>query len=347
MDLRADGNRIHPGRIDLAAATETDVALDGTPTWVIPHPTVPDAWYVTFDDGTASVVTIDGDTSDAGRPLSEPPLLDLEGRVVSAFVDHGLFDDPLVDGRVVVSGDLAVVLAGGTDRYAHGVLGDAIEASAIAWVDLCTGATGRIEVDVPDVIEGTAPMLADVDDDGEPEVLVTLANADDGARLAAFEFDGTLVGASEPIGQGNRWRNQLAVGPFGPQGETEIIDVRTPHIGGTVQAFRLARADGIGRLALVAASAPEFTSHVIRSRNLDMGVAVDADDDGRPDVLVASSDRTRIVALSRVETGDGWEVASTRELPAPLTSNIAVSTAATGTVVVAGHPGGLRIWTSG
>jgi len=141
----------------------------------------------------------------------------------------------------------------------------------------------------------------------------------------AYELDGSLVAESAPIGRGNRWRNQLAVGPFGLDGETEIIDVRTPHIGGTVQAFRLS-GDGDGRiLERVAASDNNYTSHPIGLRNLDMGIAVDADVDGRPDVVVATADRGSLAALTRTTESPGWTTITTLELPGRLTSNIAVA----------------------
>ena len=237
---------------------------------------------------------------------------------------------------MVRSGDFAVALAGPTDRYSHGVLGDAIEASAIVFVNLCTNERGRIEIDPPDVIEGVAPLLADVDGDSELEILVTLSNDSDGARLAVYEFSGTLLAESAPIGRPNRWRNQLAVGPIGPGGETEVIDVRTPHIGGTVQAFRLVFGDDPVRLERVAASDDRYTSHVIGSGNLDMGLAVDTNADGRLDVLVPRSDRETLVALTRTPDAQGWETVADVSLNGQLTSNLASQTVEGRTTLAAG-----------
>ena len=74
------------------------------------------------------------------------------------------------------------------------------------------------------------------------------------------------------IGRGNRWRHQIAVAPFGPNGERELVDVLTPHIGGVVEFYRM-----VGDRIEIVATVPGFTSHVIGSRNLDLALAADAD----------------------------------------------------------------------
>ena len=179
-----------------------------------------------------------------------------------------------------------------------------------------------------------APLLADIDDDGATEVLVTLSNSSGGARLVAYELDGSLLAESAPIGQGNRWRNQLAVAAFGPAGEIEIVDVQTPHIGGILQSFQLVEVDGSASLERVAASGGRFTSHPIGTRNLDMGIALDANLDGSLDVLIATFERDRLIAMSR-STGDGgWEQVAEVALPGILTSNVAVSDSSEPSVAV-------------
>ncbi len=341
VDIRSDGNRVSDLSIDLANATAVDVELPADPTWIISDVGEGRGWYVVLDDGSAVRIDDAGQVSAAEAPPATPPVIASDGSFVSPFEKHDWFGDPLTDGRVVEADGLVVALASPTDRLAHGVLGDAIEASAIEWIDSCTETSGRIEIPEPDVVEGTAPLIADIDDDDEPEILVTLSNSSVGARLAAFELDGSLLAESLPIGTGNRWRNQLAVGPFGPGGETEVIDVRTPHIGGTVQAFQLVD----GALERVAASQDRYTSHVIRSRNLDMGIALDANVDGRLDVVVATADRNNLVGLTR--TDDAWAIVAERSLDGRLTTNIAVRETPTGTQMAAGRSGAIRIFSTG
>lgn len=332
VDVRSDGNRFSDASIDLATATATDVELPGTIEWVVSAPA--GGWLLTTTDGIAHQVTNAGEVITLGPVENAPPVVRADGTIGVALDGHDLFDAPLIDGRVVQSDSIVAVLSTPTDRYAHGVLGDAIEAAAIEWVNVCDDTSGRIEISEPDVIEGVAPILADIDDDGATEVLVTLSNSSGGARLVAYELDGSLLAESAPIGQGNRWRNQLAVAAFGPAGEIEIVDVQTPHIGGILQSFQLVEVDGSASLERVAASGGRFTSHPIGTRNLDMGIALDANLDGSLDVLIATFERDRLIAMSR-STGDGgWEQVAEVALPGILTSNVAVSDSSEPSVAV-------------
>lgn len=349
-DVQQSGNRVAPGSTDFTQLDETIVELPDTGIWVTADPTVTGGWYIVLERGSAVRVSPQGvvtTTLDAG---GLPPEFTNEGTLQSPFRWHELFTDPLPDGRVVVLEDIAAVLADPTDIYPHGVLGDEVEAAAIEWIDTCTGESGWIGIGEPDVIEGISPILVDIDRDGQTEIIVTLSNSSDGARLAAFELDGTSAGQSEPIGQGNRWRNVAAVGAFGPGGEVEIIEVQTPHIGGLVQSFRQIEDEELGpTLVQVAESEPRYTSHVIGSRNLSMGIGVDANDDSFPDVLVATANRNAIVALTRTDELDselqGWEIIGERALDNALTSNIASQEETAGRATIAVVDGNLlRIW---
>lgn len=348
VDIQASGNRIAPGTLDFANLSEVEIELPDNGVWVNADPT--GGWYVVLERGSAVRVSTDGTVTSAGTPGAVPPELDADGNPDSPFRFHELFTNPLDDTRVVVDEAIAVALTTPTDFYRHGALGDAIEAAAIEWVDTCSGERGLINIAEPDVIESLSPILADIDGDGQSEIIVTLSNDDGGSRLAAFELDGTSAGESEPIGLGNRWRNQLAAGAFGPEGEVELIDVRTPHIGGIVQSFQqVVDEENVPSLVQVAASDASYTSHVNRTRNLSMGIALDLDTDSFPDVLVARSDRGALVAMTR--TADpaaalqGWNIIGERELTFGLTSNIASQEPTPGRAAVALADGStLRIW---
>ena len=309
-DLTPEGNRVIEGRGVLTTAEPIDIAVGATPLWVFP---ITDAdgnddadsdkgqWLVVLDSGETVVIGQDGSVT-GGAPYVTPSALDR-------------FTDPLPDGRVVSSGGVEVALVGPTDRYPHGVLGDRIEASAIEVRSTEDGSLVSFGPDEPTVIEGISPMLGDVDLDGTPEILVTQSNADVGAWLALWSLDGELIAQSDPIGQGNRWRNQLAIAPVGPDGEIEIIDVRTPHLGGTVEYFRL---DG-ARLERIATQTG-YTSHQIGSRNLDLGIVADATGDGMLNVVVPTNDRQMLGILRRTE--DGVVVEANVDLPGRLTTNV-------------------------
>ncbi len=326
MDLQPSANRVIEGRGAFSSTTPQAVELpDGrSPAWLVP--TNDGSWIAVLDDGS----TIDIGIADSGMidatasapvgtfdPTAGPPIL-IDGELVDESTGRSLFTDPLPDTRIVTDGIRLVALAGPTDRYGHAVLGDAIEGSAVEIVDDDGTVTTPIRIDEPDVIEAVSPMLADVNQDGEPEVLLTLSNADTGARLAAYELDGALVAETAPIGTGNRWRNLLAVAPTGPDGEIEVIDIRTPHIGGTVQFFR---NDGSGELVLVA-SADGYSTHAIGSRNLDLGIVSDADGDGRLDVLLPTQSRDELAVVTRDDSDNGVREVTRVALGAPISTNV-------------------------
>jgi hypothetical protein len=239
------------------------------------------------------------------------------------------------DARVVRGGERLYVLASRTREYAHGVLGDALEAGSVAVFDPVAGL--ETELDAPSgVIEGLGPIVADVDGDGEREVVVTTSDADRGARLVALAASGASM-AGPAVGSGFRWRHQLAVAPFGPDGETEVAAVKTPHIGGTAEFYRARE----GRLDLVA-SRRGYSTHSIGSRTLDNAVAGDLDGDGRVELLVPDDPHRELAGLRR----EGERVAEAWRVPVGggLTSNLCAVEGPDGVVVAAGREGTLRVW---
>ncbi len=340
-DVQPSGNRVVPGRLEIEFDQPTVVELPERPQWIVsaPNSNADDSgapkWFVILETG--AVVSVDHHgrvdrlelpivewTPQATTANSETPLVDV-GAARAAFTDA------LVDTRVVHSGRWTAALTQPTDRYGHGVLGDKLEAGAIELIDRCSNERIVIDVERPDVIEGLAPLLIDpnLSPTDDVLVLVTVSNAETGARLVVFDLTGAIVAESAPIGTGNRWRNQLAAGPIGPGGSFAVVDVRTPHIGGTVQWFSVDLTNK--RLDLVAASEASFTTHVIGSRNLDLGVAVDVDGDGRPEVVVPSAQRDQLFALRPTEAGSdgtlgvlGADVVQTMDLDGRMVTNLGV-----------------------
>jgi hypothetical protein len=367
------GNRFVAGPVTLDERVEVD--LDRTVEWVAGVPVDGGiAWVVALAGGSArGYMQSDGTLTEfpvEGRGRSGPISLvaDPEGvrilsgpagasdlsapvlvgdRMVAILDDGSLAIDEtrldvgaLVDSAITVSSDgLVAVVSGATDRYPHGILGDDQEGSAVTVADPLTGSVVTT-IPAPEgfVFEAVSAMWADIDDDGSDEILVTASNGEVGARLLAFESSGALRAASEPIGRGGRWRHQVAVGPFGPAGEAEVVDVRVPHIGGILEFFRVS-----GPQLATVATAPGFSSHEIRSRNLDMGVALDVGGDGRVEVVVPSHDRMSLSAVGRV--ADETEVVWTFNLGNTLTSNVAAVESGDGSASMAAAAGTtLYVW---
>jgi hypothetical protein len=367
------GNRVAAGGIDLAAATRVDVDPSGTPAWVVGAPAADGdgtTWVVATEDGTLDAArVVDGEArlgtvSPPSLPAGTPPALDpsrnrvlapptgastlahptptpagtvvvrADGTLAVGDSTHDV--DALPDARVAVGDDHAVVLAGATRQYDHGALGDGTEASAVAVVSLPDGDVSTFPVD-RGVVEGTSPILADVTGDGTRDVLVTESDATDGARLVAYAPTGDVRARGPPVGSGYRWRHQLAVAPFGPDGTREVAVVKTPHIGGTVEFYR---RDG-DRLR-IAATADGYSSHALGSRNLDGARAVDADDDGRVELVVPTDDRRALAVLAR--TRDGVRRIDSLSLPDRITGNLATATVDGSTALGAMTRQGLHVW---
>ncbi|WP_254544247.1 hypothetical protein [Halomarina pelagica] len=313
---------VSPARLD--PGTPPALALDGgEPTLLVPPEGASALGHPVRLEGGALLFVADGD---------------LVRRDADAEVRLPI--DALPDARIVQSGDVVAVLAGATDRYDHGVLGDGTEAGSVAVVDASEGLElrTRIEVGPPAVVEGIASILADVTGDGRPDVIVTESDADRGARVAAYAADGTRLAAGEPIGTGFRWRHQLAVAPFAPDAVPELAVVRTPHVGGVAEFYR-ARGD---RLSVVA-TAERYGTHIIGSRNLDGALAGDFDGDGRIELLLPTGDRTALAALRR--TGDGVREAWTLPVGGAVRTNLAGVRGGDGRIVVGvGTDDGLRLW---
>jgi len=84
-----------------------------------------------------------------------------------------------------------------TDRYGHGVPGDAIEAGGLAVED---GFGRRYEVLLPvsEVFEDIAPRIADINNDGRNEVITIRSSVRAGAAIAVYGLaGGNLIGSSE------------------------------------------------------------------------------------------------------------------------------------------------------
>lgn len=301
------------------------------------------------DNGAARIVV----GTESASPTTHPVVLAKSGALVTVEADGTvavqrdgqttrLAVDALPDARVLVDErESLLLLSKPTDRYGHGVLGDRVEASGITLVrtDPMLEVVRTIEIAEPDVIEGLAPIWVDWNGDGVREIIVTLANAQVGAWVAVYDEMGTLLATGPSIGRGSRWRHQLAVAPFGAGGELMLVDVLTPHIGGTVEFYAWR-----GNVLEIVASQFGYTSHVIGSRNLDMGVAGDFDGDGRQELLLPNQSRVELGAIRR--TADGAVVAWSLPTDGIVVTNVAAVATSDGALQVGiGRANNvLRIW---
>lgn len=252
--------------------------------------------------------------------------------VVEALSDARLLIDEM--GRLLM-------LTDPTTRYRHGVLGDAVEAKSVTLVDTSPSPqiSMKLETQGARVIEGISPIWADLDGDGAREIIVTESDSNQGAQIVVYDEQGNRIAVGPAIGQGFRWRHQLAVAPFGPDGELELVAVLTPHIGGVVEFYQLR-----GNQLEIVAQVPGYSSHLLGSRNLDRALAGDFDGDGRVELLVPDQAQEILGAIGR--NPDGAAAAWTIPLDGKLATNLAAATLASGEIVlgVGREDGKLRIW---
>jgi hypothetical protein len=284
--------------------------------------------------------------------LTHPVIFEQTGRTALLYRDgrivlkngHPIILDinALPDARILYDENgRMLILTGRSDQYKHGVLGDLIEATSVTLIHTRPAVLAKriITLHEDNVIEGIAPLWSDMDGDGRREIVLTISDAQRGARYAVFDEDGELIATSSAVGQGYRWRHQIAVAPFGPDGGTELAGVLTPHIGGVVEFYRLQE----GKLVRTA-QVKGFSSHLLGSRNLDMALAADFDGDGRIELLAPLSSHDKLGAVRR--NLDSARTAWTIPVGGKISTNIA-AVVLQGRIIGIGigrEDGFLRLW---
>lgn len=300
-------------------------------------------------DGHLFALTIPG--TDAS-PLTAPVLIDRELPKIATIAMNGdlvireenqetrIPVNALPDSRILADENGRLLfLSHPSDRYTHGVLGDNLEATGITLVEThpAPRVSQTIFIPEPDVIEGIYPTWTDMNQDGEPEIMVTLSNAQDGARIAAFREDGSPLAEGPAIGTGYRWRHQLVAAPFGTEEESLLAVVRTPHIGGVLEFYALN-----GDKLEIVSTINGISTHSIGSRNLFTAQAGDFDNDGQIELLAPDQSHTRLGIASMDNESITWI-----DLEAALVTNLAaVSSPDTESVILAGGLSNhvLRVW---
>lgn len=265
---------------------------------------------VSLDDaGTYAYITTNGDI-----------ILWRDDAEVSRYAANAMLDARLT---ISAAGQIAVY-AEPTTRYPHAIMGNDIEAAALLILALENDQLVEIEriTLLPDaVFEAITPIWADVDQDGNDDIITTVSDRNGGARVDVYTVEGTILAQTSPIGTGFRWRHVIAAANFGPDGAFELVEVVTPHIGGIVQFLRYnAQTNTLD----ITARTGGYTSHAIGSPNLDQAIAGDFNGDGTPELVVTTQTRGRLVGLQQIN-GDISEVWSIALDAAPVSNFAAVT----------------------
>ena len=230
-------------------------------------------------------------------------------------------DSRLPDGIVSNGGkDIAQAwLTRPTQRYAHGILGDAIEAGGLA-VKTRDGAV--LELVLPDelVFEDRQARLRDLDGDGRDEVIVVLSSVSEGGALAIYGVrGGKLVKLAQTphIGRSNRWINPTEFADLDGDGRVEITAVWKPHLARELQAWRYAN----GKLTHVT-TIEGYSNHEIGSRVQDMTEVVKLSDGGTALAIPAPGyDEIAFLVLKGGKFSEVARVAAGGKITSPVTLN--------------------------
>lgn len=190
-----------------------------------------------------------------------------------------------------------------TDRYDHGILGDAIEYGAlkvrVKTNGICRWGSSALTLVLPDtsVFEDTAPRLADFDGDGLNEVVTVETDLGLGARLAIWGVrDGVfgLIAATPFIGRTHRWLAVAGVADLDGDGALEVAYVDRPHLARELRVWRLRD----GQLTEIARKTG-LTNHRIGDMSILGGIRIC---DGVAEIVTANPDWTRLIA-TRLDGG--------------------------------------------
>jgi hypothetical protein len=181
----------------------------------------------------------------------------------------------------------AATLTQPTGRYDHAILGDALEWGALD-LTLANGKTLRFTLPPSRVFEDITARLADLDDDGHPEVLVVETDLRRGASLAIYNARGKRA-ATAFIGQTHRWLAPAGWGDFDADGRSEIAYIDRPHLARELVFLRYS-----GRSLTEIARATGFTNHRIGDKIISGGALHCP---GKTTLLLASPDWSRLLEV--------------------------------------------------
>ena len=179
-----------------------------------------------------------------------------------------------------------------TDKYAHGILGDRIEAGQL--VVAANGQILDVTLDSLYVYEDVRPRLYDVDGDGELEVIAIRSHIDLGGGVVIYKIEeDTLVEYAyvEEIGSRNRWLNIVAINDLDNDGVVELAWIQTPHIGGILKVAKIFEG-----MMTPLSEASEYSNHAIGEINLCLSALTDSPT-GKV-IYVPNQDRSNIVGFT-------------------------------------------------
>ncbi len=224
---------------------------------------------------------------------------DSEGCLVENAADSDFPNSLVVNLNADSEGVVAAWYDGATRRYRHGVLGDDIEAGELHVIankgsEQCGQ---KLVLDQNEVFEDLAPRLADMDGDGELDVVAVVSDARLGAKLAVYGHldDGhdtlSLKSATPNIGSSNRWLAPIGMGDFNNDGVMDVAFIDRPHLAKVLRVFSYQPDTGLQQIA----STSGLTNHRIGEDFITGGVRLCG---GNSQLITVDSNWKNIVATT-------------------------------------------------
>lgn len=195
-------------------------------------------------------------------------------------------------------GIVRAMLACATDRYAHGVLGDAIESGClIVEDDLRT--VYQLDLPAHQVFEDLVPRIADMDGDGRNDVVLVRSDSRGGAALSIYTLSSGAqtqiveLAATPPIGTANRWLAPIGIADFNHDGTNDIAYIQTPHIGGILKVWSM-----VDNNFQQIAEASGYSNHRIGATRVSTAKLQDYNSDGVIDIALPDQRRQNTVWIT-------------------------------------------------
>ena len=224
-----------------------------------------------------------------------------------------------------------------TTRYRHFVLGAAYEAAGLT-VLLKDGRTLTLRLPENSVFEDRLPRLADLDGDGNDEIVLVRSYIDRGAALAVIGIRNdklTIFAETPPTGRPHTWLNPAGIADFDGDGRLDIAYVQMPHALGRLRVWTL-RSEGLREIATL----DDTSNHVAGSVDMGLSAVADFDGDGVADLAIPSLDRR---SLRLITFKGGVRELARKSLPSPALSDFAIEREGGKPIVVVGLGGGRKV----
>ena len=205
------------------------------------------------------------------------------------------FPESIITSKIAKNGIKTAWYDEATTRYTHGVLGDEIEAGTL-FAKTVEGKTVSLKLESAQVFEDIKPRLADIDNDGQNEIITIRSHSQKGAQIAVFGIQKaspnklSLIASTPYIGQTNRWLAPVGIADFNNDGYMDIAYIDRPHLAKILRVWSYRE----GKLTQVAQK-PGLTNHRIGDDYIIGGVKRCGNN---PSMITVDSNWQRLIETS-------------------------------------------------